>query len=163
MRASHSRKIVSCLASQNRSGLTLYEVVLSLGIFLIAFAALSQLISTGSRAGVDANLKSEAILRCESKMAEVMTGAESMSSSGEIPFSDSDNWFWSMEQSFGEHEDLLDLSVTVFHLNQLGKPDMSYTLRRLVTDPQVYEDAIIAEEQAAAEASAAESSGGSGR
>jgi len=157
------QKVAQSSASGNRSGLTLYEVILSLIIFLMTFAALSELISSGRRAGVEANLQSEAILRCESKMAEVMTGAEALTSSGDVPFSDSDTWFWSMEQSFGEHEDLLDLTVTVFHLNQLGKQNMSYSLRRFIRDPQVYEDAIADEAEAEAEDSDAESSGGSGQ
>ena len=61
--------------SASRPGLTLLEVLLSLGLFLGALAALSQLWYGGVRASVQARLSTQAILRCESKLSGGWCGA----------------------------------------------------------------------------------------
>ena len=65
--------------NQHRPGLTLLEIVLSLAIFFGALAILSQLSWNGARAAVQARLKTQAIIRCEAKLAEVLAGAETLS------------------------------------------------------------------------------------
>ena len=132
--------------STGRRGLTLFEVVISLGIFLGALAAVGQLISTGSRAAIQAQLKTQAILRCESKLAEVLAGAETMQPVDEMPFDDqATGWTWALQVAEGPHADLLALDVTVTHTggNRLG--NVSYTLKRYVRDPQLFLDAAIDE------------------
>ena len=62
-----------------RQGLTLYEIVLALSIMVIAMAVLSDLIATGSRAGSQAKLRTEAMLHAQTKMAEVIAGVEPLS------------------------------------------------------------------------------------
>ena len=59
-----------------RSGFTLLEVIISLAIFVSAFAAFSQLFTLGSRAAVQAALQTQAAVRAEAKMAEVVAGVE---------------------------------------------------------------------------------------
>ncbi|GIT30334.1 MAG: hypothetical protein Ct9H300mP1_23800 [Planctomycetaceae bacterium] len=56
---------------KGRSGFTLLEVLVSLAIFVAAFASLSQLFTLGSRAAVQAALETQATVRAEAKMAEV--------------------------------------------------------------------------------------------
>ena len=58
--------------SGRRAAFSLLEVLLALGIFLTAFVALSQLSSNGMNAAVEARLRTKAILRCESKLAEIV-------------------------------------------------------------------------------------------
>ena len=59
-------------------GFTLLEVLVSLSIFLVAYAALAQLYTTGSKAAIAAALETQAVLRCESKLAELIAGVESL-------------------------------------------------------------------------------------
>ncbi len=133
-------------ARRSRRGLTLFEVVLSLGIFLGALAAVGQLISSGSRAAVQAQLRTQAILRCESKLAEVLAGVETIETVAEMPFDDqADGWTWSLDVAEGPHADLLELEVTVAHTGQNRLGNVSYTLKRYVRDPQLFLDAAIDE------------------
>lgn len=133
-------------AQIGRRGLTLFEVVLSLGIFLGALAAVGQLISTGSRAAVQSQLRSKAILRCESKLAEVLASAETMQTVDEMPFEDDEpGWTWSLQVAEGPHADLLELEVVVMHTGQNRLGDVSYSLRRYVRNPQLFLDAAIDE------------------
>ena len=58
----------------SRRGLSLFEVVIALTIFACSMGAIGHLISTGVRAAVRSRLESQAIMRSESKMAEVAAG-----------------------------------------------------------------------------------------
>ena len=64
------------------SALSLFEVIVSLAILMGSIAAIGQLISSGVRASVQGRLQTQAIIRCESKMAEVVAGITSMRSTG---------------------------------------------------------------------------------
>lgn len=135
----NARRIV---AASSRRGLTLFEVVLALGIFLGAAAALSQLVSNGSRAAVRAQLLTEAAFRCESKLAELLSGVEMLQDTAARPFDDQPmSWEWSAAVSEGSLPDLLQVTVTVRHLREGVPDDVSFTLDRLVRDPQVFVDA----------------------
>jgi general secretion pathway protein I len=152
-----NRRHLQSLSS--RTGLTLYEVVLSLTLFLGAMLAISQIISTGSRAAVQSRLQTQAILRCESKLSEILAGVEPMESVSNTQFEEETaKWVWSLEIGPGPHEALLDLTVSVSHISQDGNPDSTYSLRRFVRDPQLFVDAAEAAAEAEAEA-AAESDG----
>ena len=139
-------------SASSRTGLTLYEVVLSLTLFLGAMLAISQIISTGSRAAIQSRLQTQAILRCESKLSEILAGVEPMESVSNVQLEeDTANWVWSLEIESGPHEVLLKLTVSVSHISQNGNPDSTFSLRRLVRDPQLFLDAAEAEAEAAAE------------
>jgi general secretion pathway protein I len=121
----------------------LLEVLLSLGLFLGALAALSQLWYGGVRASVQARLSTQAILRCESKMNEVVAGAVPLQSTTETPFEDDSTWTWSLQvlpDPHG-HANVLLLVVNVSHPGQGGLSSSSYQLSRLLRDPQVWIDA----------------------
>ncbi len=139
----------------NRNGLSLYEVVLSIAIFLIAMVGISQLISIGSDSAVSAKLQTEAAMHCETKLNEVIAGAIDMETVSAQPLSEDDpTWLWSLTANTDEPvEGMVDLTVTVTHYNNQDKANASFTLRRLVRDPQVFIDAAAdAEEKAAAAA-----------
>lgn len=122
----------------SRRGLTLLEVLLSLGLFLGALAALSQLWYGGVRASVQARLTTQAILRCESKLNEVVAGAVPLQTTGDTPFDDDSNWTWNLQIESGPHADTLLATVTVSHPGQGGLSSSSHQLRRLIRDPQVW-------------------------
>ena len=121
-----------------RAGLTLLEVLLSLGLFLGALAALSQLWYGGVRASVQARLMTQAILRCESKLNEVVAGAVPLQSTSDTPFGDDANWTWSLQVAPGPHTDALLVTVRVSHPGQSGLSSSEHQLRRLIRDPQVW-------------------------
>jgi Tfp pilus assembly protein PilV len=118
------------------SGLSLFEVVIALAIFACSMAAIGHLISTGVRGAVRSRLESQAIMRSESKMAEVAAGIIPLqNASGTFP--DDAAWNWSMSVSAGQYADLYVVEVTTTHPSTTTVGKMSYSLRRLVRDPQL--------------------------
>ena len=96
----------------DRSGLTLLEIVLSLALFCGAAAALSQLAWNGSRATVQARLKTQATIRCEAKLNEILAGVEQMVAKSNVPFPDDSHWTWSQVVTPSSHAELVQLDVT---------------------------------------------------
>ncbi|MFO0967075.1 MAG: hypothetical protein U0793_16025 [Gemmataceae bacterium] len=80
-----------------RRGLTLFEVVVALFIFLGGMAALYQLIQDSSLRAARINFKAQASLRCQSKLAEVLVGAVSLDSTDFQAFPDNAAWQWRMQ------------------------------------------------------------------
>ena len=130
-----------CRSRSVRGGLTLLEVLLSLGLFLGALAALSQLWYGGVRASVQARLATQAILRCESKLNEVVAGAVPLQSTTDTPFEDDSTWTWSLQVLPGPRANVLLLIVNVSHPGQGGLSASGHQLSRLLRDPQVWIDA----------------------
>jgi type II secretory pathway pseudopilin PulG len=122
----------------SRRGLTLLEVLLSLGLFLGALAALSQLWYGGVRASVQARLATQAILRCESKLNEVVAGAVPLQTTNDTPFEDDASWTWSLQVEVGPHADTLLVTVRTSHPGQSGLSSSDHQLRRVIRDPQVW-------------------------
>lgn len=127
--------------SKHRRGITLFEVMLALAIFLGAFAAIAQVIDLGRQASVAGQLENEAVLRAQTKLAEVIAGVEPMSGLQGQAFEDDPNWTWGLEIGDGPHVDLLGLTITVEHTRPSGTVDAQFVLRRLVRDPQLFIDA----------------------
>ena len=129
-----------------RSGLTLLEVLVSTAIFLGALTAIIQLFSLGNEAEIMAKLDSEAVIRCESKMAEVLVGWEPTNSVSEQPFDDSANWQYSIDVVDTGTEGLLQITVTVSHFTANEEMNSTYSLVRLMRDPNLFLEAAISEE-----------------
>ncbi|QDT93519.1 type IV pilus modification PilV family protein [Gimesia algae] len=128
--------------SSYRAGLTLLEVLISLSIFLGALTALSQLIGIGSRAAVQTQLRTQAIFRCQSILAEVLAGAQPMQSVSMSAFDDdSENWKWSLNVEPGDYENMLKLTVLVQYAGDSETVTSSYQLIRQVRDPAMLLDA----------------------
>ena len=138
-----------CSVSGSRRGLTLFEVLLSLGLFLGAVTVLSQLWWNGVRASVQSQLRTQAILRCESKMNEVVAGAVPLLQVTDTPFDDDANWTWNLQILPGPHADVVLVVVNVAHPGQGGLSAAGHQLSRLIRDPQVWTDAKSAATNAA--------------
>jgi general secretion pathway protein I len=132
-----------------RAGFTLFEVVLSLGIFLGALAAISRIIDSGSRAAVRARVMNEAILRCESQMNQVVAGSVALQATDQAPFEDDTQWSWSLVLAEGPHVDLLNVQVVVSHARDDGQVDAEFALWRLMRNPELYLEAAAAEAETA--------------
>ncbi len=132
--------------------MSLLEVVIALAIFAGSIAAIGQLIATGVRGAVQARLQSQAILRAETKMAEIVAGTTPLTGGGTFP--DDPSWTWSVVTSAGAHEGLYAVDVTAAHASASVGGNQSYVLRRFVRDPQIAIDAYTAAQAAAAAAGA---------
>lgn len=115
------------------------EVVIALGIFIGALAALSQLSNNGISAAVQSRLLTHAILRCESKLNEVAAAVEPLQAIDGQPFEDDENWNWSLTSNPGPHADLLLVTVTVKYFKQNDMASTSYSISRLIRDPLVFQ------------------------
>ena len=137
-----------------RSGLTLLEIVLSLAIFSGSMVALSQLAWNGSRAAVQARLKTQATIRCEAKLNEVLAGIEPMQSISGGQFVDSSAWTWSMVVTPSSHPELVQLDVSVSHQGRSRLANVNVTLRRWAREQALFVKAVeqVKEETEAKEA-----------
>ncbi|KAA0134503.1 prepilin-type N-terminal cleavage/methylation domain-containing protein [Gimesia chilikensis] len=133
---------------RTRAGLTLLEVLISLAIFLGALTALSQLIGIGSRAAVQAQLRTQAILKCQSKLAEVLAGAQPLESVSQAAYEDEENWKWSLDVQPGAYENMLQLTVSVLYSGAGESVTTSYQLTRQIRDPAMLLDAANTVESA---------------
>lgn len=130
-----------------RSGLTLLEIVLSLAIFFGALTALSQLAWNGSRAAVQARLKTQATIRCEAKLNEVLAGAEPMSNISGATFPDDSNWTWSQTVTPSSQPELVQIDLTVSHRGNSRLANSEVTLRRWARQQSIFVQAATFEKQ----------------
>lgn len=90
--------LASAPKNQIRRGITLLEVVISLAIFMVALAALNQLVNIGSERALQVQLQAKASLLCQSKLAEMTVGAEPLNGVGWTAIDGEDEgWQWSAE------------------------------------------------------------------
>jgi prepilin-type N-terminal cleavage/methylation domain-containing protein len=143
-------------------GLTLLEVVIALAIFVGSIAAIGQLVATGVQSAVRSRLQTQAVFRCESKMSEVVAGITPFQSTSETPYPDDPEWTWSVSLLPGPYESLYVVNVTATHRLAGGSSATSFSLQRLVRDPQVFLDALLAEQQAATQSGTSTSTTGGG-
>jgi Tfp pilus assembly protein PilV len=136
------RTTTKASSRNRRSGLSLLEVVLSITIFVGAVTALSQLSTNGMSAAVKGRLDTQAILRCESKLAEVSAAIEPLEDISDQAFQDDENWTWSLSTSGGPHADVLFVTVTVDYNGQSDLSSTSVSLSKLIRDPAVFEDSL---------------------
>jgi Tfp pilus assembly protein FimT len=141
------RRVEPPLWKGTPAGLTLLEVVLAMAILFGSLAVLSQMAWTGSRAAVQGQLMTQAVLRCEAKLAEVASGAVPLQATSNTAFADDPQWTWSLVLGETAFPELMLVEVTVSHssgYSSLG--NVSHTMRRWLRDPAIYEVAL---EQAA--------------
>ncbi len=150
-------------------GFTLLEVVLALGLFFGALAVLAQVLWNASRASIQGRLRAEGLIRCESKLAEVVAGIIPAQSQGPVPFSSDPldhNWTWQViTETSAKAPSLLHVQVIVAHSGQSSQSNASVSLQRWMRDPNelaaVAEEAALQAEENANGASASSSSSGS--
>ena len=121
--------------------MTLFEVMLALAIFLGAFAAIAQVIDLGRQASGEGQLENEAVLRGQTKLAEVISGVESTSAVEGQAFDDDPNWTWGLTVGDGPQADVLAVAVKIEHVRPSGTVDAAFILNRFVRDPQLFIDA----------------------
>jgi type II secretion system protein I len=138
-------------------GMTLLEVVLAMAIFVGSLAVMSQLVWNGSRAAVQSQLQTQALVRCEAKLAEIVVGASPLQA-GSGTYTDNTNWSFSVTTESTQYPELMVVEVTVMHTGGSSLGNVTQTLRRWMRDPALFEAAAIAQQEAAAEAASSSSS-----
>lgn len=138
-----------CRDAKRRRGISLLEIVLSVAIFMLGFAGIVNSLEIGRRAEVGARLQSEAVIRCEAVMGEILCGAAEPSSSDGNRFEDDEigNWSWSATVTDAGTTNLLQVMVIVEHRPGGADPNASFSLVRFMRDPQIFLDAALEESE----------------
>jgi len=117
-----------------RDGLTLLEVLLSLTIFLFALVAIGSLFTTGHDLGAAARDKTQALRLAQSKLAEVVSGAQALSSQPETAYDLFPGFYWTLDCNANGVTNLWDVQVTVTRKREHARP-VQVTLGSMVLDP----------------------------
>jgi len=117
----------------DRAGITLLEVIVSLAIFLFSIVALAHLVNVATDRALQAQLKQQAGFMCQSKLAEIAAGAESLTSQNDAAFPESADWQWSSECSEATVPGLWKVKVRVSRTIPSGRIEVALT--QFVLDP----------------------------
>lgn len=121
--------------ARRRRGLTLFEIVVAMGILLVGITALYKLITDASYKAARVNFKAQASLRCQSKLAEVTIGEVGLDSTDFQSFADDANWQWRL-QSEMEANGLYRVCVEVQRQLPTGEI-IQASLSQHVLDPYI--------------------------
>jgi Tfp pilus assembly protein PilV len=122
-------------SAAGRTGISLFEVVLSLVILVSTLAAIGQLISSGGRGAVRSRLLTQGVFLAESLMAEMISGAAPLASQTGVPFPDEPRWTADVTIESEAQADLYLVTVRVQHQSDSSMGFVNYELSRLVRDP----------------------------
>lgn len=128
-------------ARRGRRGFTLLEVILSLAILAGALAVLGELVRLGLESAAEARDLSEAQLLCESLVAEIAAGAAYAEPVANQAIVDAAGWLYSVETEPTDDEELLSMRVTVARDPSTPGRPVSFSIVRLVKDPNAAEPA----------------------
>lgn len=128
--------IVSPSRRKKRAGLTLLEVIVALAIFLVSMAAISSLVNRSADLAFDSNLEMTATRLAESKLAEIMSGAEPLTGSAGT-FIEEPEWNWEvMSSEQGQVPNLWSVNIRVFRIRGDGS-EYEVRVSQLMLDPSV--------------------------
>ncbi len=119
-----------------RAGLTLLEVLVSMAIFMVALVAISSLFTWGHDRGTDAREKSQALRLAQSKLAEVVAGAQALTSQAETAYDLFPGYYWTLNCTANGDgiPNLYDVQVTVARKRDRGT-SVQVHLAQMVLDP----------------------------
>lgn len=145
----HSRPVRARAA---RSGMTLFEVMLALAIFMGAYTAVTKVLEHGSKAAIRAQSTEHALYTCDRKMNEIMGGVVPLATTTDAPLDDDPTGLWRWRATVGEAgvTGLLRVEITVTNTGTSNQAE-TRSLVRLVRDPAY----LASVEAAAADAAAA--------
>jgi type II secretion system protein I len=128
--------------------MSLLEVILALAILAGMMAVIYGLIRQGYDNGKQARDLTKAQLLCESKMAEIVAGAEPASPTGPtgLPWETNENgepgWYYEVAtRTIDSPPNMLEVTVRVTQNSQLQYNHIDATLVRWIVDPDVVEEA----------------------
>ena len=116
-----------------RRGLSLLEVIIAIAILGGAMAVILELVNLGMRSAQNAQLRGQANLHCDTKMAEISAGALELKNHPPTPIAEDNDWlfFASVDES-----NILGLLVITMNVQQADVEDpVSVQIVRYVPDP----------------------------
>lgn len=96
-----------------RDGITLLEVLLAMGIFLLAMTAITRLLDIGTDAALEATFQSDAHRLAQSKLAEVEAGVLTPDANTTGTFDAEPGWSWEVLSTGMSVPNLYTVTVTV--------------------------------------------------
>ncbi len=129
-----SRNVKFSVASSRR-GLSLLEVMLSIAILGISMAIIGNLFYLGSRSALQARLRSDANILCDTKMAELAAGILPPNSVGNQTIEENPLWSYSLDIQSSEQPGLLVATVTVQQSDSAAAVPVSMSIVRFIPDP----------------------------
>jgi type II secretion system protein I len=131
-----------------RRGLTLLEVLVALGIFLVALVGIIKAVTIGGEQARQVQLQAQAAQLCQSKLAEVVAGVVPLSGQSDVPFDEAPDWLWSLDASQGDIAGLWKLTVRVSRRQSDGSR-IECSMDRMLLDPSLRGSTLDAEAIAA--------------
>lgn len=147
-------------AGCRRGGLTLLEVLVALGIFLMSFAVISRLVSVSADRALEVHQQGQAAQLCQAKLAEVAAGVVPLSGQNDVPFDEDPKFLWSVDATQADISGLWKVTVRV-HLEQSNGSRIECSLDRMLLDPSLRGSALDVS-MMASNSSSSSSSGSSG-
>lgn len=120
-----------------RRGLSLLEVLLAMGIFLLTMVALTQLVILAGDRALDVKMQSQAVQMAQTKMAEVVAGVQPLNGQSGMPFDEDPDWTWSLDVQSVQSNGVTGLSQVTVHVSR-SRPDgtkLDFVLSQYVMDP----------------------------
>ncbi len=122
---------------QRRRGLTLFEVVVAMAIFMISVIGIYQLITFGRDRALDVRMQTRTSLRCQAKLSEVIVGAVPLESTGGYSsFDDDKDLQWSLSVESVGFDGAMQVKVSV----KSDLPDgrtVESQLAQIILDPSI--------------------------
>jgi hypothetical protein len=122
--------------SSARKGLSLFEVLIALAVFLLALTGLVQLLNIAGSTARDTQYRTYAAHVAQAKMAEVMAGALPMTGSPETAVDEDPNYLYTVEVSGGSAPGLSLVTVNVYRKLPDGSK-VATSLTQMVLDPSL--------------------------
>jgi type II secretory pathway pseudopilin PulG len=119
-----------------RKGLSLLEVILALAVFLLAITGLVFLMGVASDQAIETEMRSQALSLCQSRLAEVSSGAIPLEGKGDAACDDDDDYMWSMDVDSGGFNGLSNVTVHVTRKRANGSK-FACSLSQMVLDPKM--------------------------
>ena len=117
-----------------RKGLSLLEVILSIAILGGSLAAIGQLVRLGVRNAIDTQIRNDANLLADTKMAEISAGIIELESSSPQEIQENPNWNYKVEMLESDQLSLLLVQLTVSQKDVDEEP-VEVIIHRFLPDP----------------------------
>lgn len=130
IRCRHKR--AACVYGERR-GLTLFEVVIALAIFLIALVPIWHLVSMGGERALDVQQQAQASMLCQAKLDGVKCGADPLNGSGTVDIGNL-TWTYAIDSTPTEVTNLYQVRVSVKYDRGDGS-SIEAVLNQLILDP----------------------------
>jgi type II secretion system protein I len=121
----------------SRPGITLLEVIIALMIFLFSLVAILRLVGMGNERARDIFDNEQAMQRAQSKLAEVVAGAQPLQSQAETEFTELPGWFWAIDVSDSDVDSVKNVKVRISNTTPSGQRRELLQLSQLVLNPTV--------------------------